>query len=98
MMKEKTTSKIIGGDDEQADKRSWCGRGRAPGDGRKRRCAGSEALSLRLRSTENDRLRNSRRYLQRQPEGAEQGHHADRPVSRRAARTGAAGAAARQIG
>jgi len=31
-------------------------------------------------SAEADRLRNPRRYLQRQAEGAEQRHHADRPV------------------
>jgi hypothetical protein len=86
---------IQGGDNGKPENHSRCGRGRIRDrNGRQRRRAGGKALSLRLRSAEDDRLRNPRRYLQRQAEGAEQGHHADRAISGRAARAGAAGSAA----
>src|SRR5260370_1437663 len=95
MMKEKI--KHQGGDDEQSEKDSRRGRDRIRDhDDRKCKRARDKTLSLRLRSAEDDGLWHSRRYLCRQAQGAEQGHHADRPVSRRAARAGAAGAAARQ--
>src|SRR5450755_3031729 len=95
MMKEN----IQGGDNGKRENHSRCGRGRIRDrNGRWRQRAGSKALSLRLRSAEDDRLWNPRRCLQRQAEGAEQGHHADRAISGRAARAGAAGSAAGEIG
>ena len=67
------------------------------GHERRRPGSGGEALSLRLRSAEDDRIWNPRRYLFRKAQGLEQGHDADRPVSRRAARAGATGTATGQI-
>ena len=64
---------------------------------RRRRRAGGEALSLRPRPAAQYRLQRRLRHVFRQAQGIEQGHDAGRPVSGRAARAGAAAAAAGEV-
>src|SRR5258708_19795846 len=88
-----------GGNGEKSKKPNGCSdRGGGDGARRKRRRAGGKTLSLCPRSAAQYRLQRRLRYLFRQAQGIEQRHHADRPVSGRAARAGAAAAATGQVG
>src|SRR3954469_12743674 len=70
-----------------------CHRGGSDAVCRRLRRAGGEALPLRPRPAAQYRLQRRLRYVLRKTQGIEQGHHADRPVSRRAARPGTSNSA-----